>query len=390
MSSSDKVFIVSGVRTPIASFRGSFATVSVDQLGATVVKEALTRSGVSPTEVEETLVGCVLAANCGQNVARQVATNADIPSDAQAVTINKVCSSSMKALAFAVLSIRSGYRKRVVVAGVENMSQTPYYLPRGETPYGGIKLIDGIAKDGLEDAVHKYAMGLCAEKTAREGSIDRKAQDDFAIQSYKKASSAWQNGLFAEEVMTVPVTQRGGVLNVSEDEEYKKLNESKVPTLRPVFSKDGTITAANASSLNDGAVAAVVVSGDSLPAGKKPLAEVVDFAEAGVDSIDFTAAPGFAVKKLLEKNKLAVSDIALWEVNEAFAVTVLHFIKELGISEELVNVKGGAVALGHPLGMSGLRVVVTLAYSLKPGQLGVATLCNGGGEAMAVLIRRPE
>ncbi|KAK6020996.1 acetyl-CoA C-acetyltransferase [Ostertagia ostertagi] len=364
--SDDTVVILAGVRTPIASFRGSFASLSAVELAATAGRTAVERSGLTPNDIEETFVGSVLTANCGQNVARQVAIAIGIPKTSQAVTINKVCSSSMKALALGVLSIKSGYRKKVLVAGCENMSQVPFYLPRGEIPYGGINIVvvqDGIAKDGLQDSMLHSPMGLCAEKSVKKG-------------------------LFAEEVIPVSVKPpRGATFVVSEDEEYKKLMESKVPTLKPVFVSDGTgtITAANASSLNDGGVAAVVVRGDQIPEGASPLAVVVSFAEAGGEPVDFTIAPVLA---LLEQTNLSTNDIALWEVNEAFSATVLAFMKELNLDPAYVNVKGGAVALGHPLGMSGLRIVLSLAYSLSSGDLGIAAICNGGGEAMAMLIRK--
>lgn len=389
----DTVFILAGVRTPIASFRGSFASLSAAELAATAARTAIERSGVSPEDIEESFIGAVLTANCGQNVARQVALSVGIPKSSQAVTINKVCSSSMKALALAVLSIKSGYRKKVLVGGCESMSQVPFYLPRGEIPYGGTNIVDGVAKDGLEDAMLKTPMGLCAEKSVKDCNISRTAQDEFAIQSYKRAAFAWKNGLFSEEVVPVSVKpKRGAPFVVCEDEEYRKLVESKVPTLSAVFVKDGsgTITAANASSLNDGAVAAVVASGDSVPRGVTPLAEIISFAEAGGEPVDFTVAPIAAVQKLLKQSNLSTADIALWEINEAFSATVLAFMQELNLDPAVVNVKGGAVALGHPLGMSGLRIVLSLAYSLSPGELGVAAICNGGGEAMAMLIRKPQ
>ncbi|CAD6192187.1 unnamed protein product [Caenorhabditis auriculariae] len=388
--SDKKVFIVSGVRTPMASFRGSFSKVSAAELGTTAVRAAMERSGLKDSEIEEIIGGCVLSAGQGQNVTRQIALACDFPASVQAVTVNKVCSSSMKALVFAAMSIKCGYRNRIVVVGTENMSQVPFYVPRGELPYGGVTLTDGIAKDGLEDAKEKVPMGVCAEKTAKETQISRAEQDEYAINSYKKAAAAWQTGKFADEVVPVTISQNGkpGIV-VSEDEEFKKLNESKVGSLRTVFDKNGTITAANASSLNDGAAAAVVVSSESLPQGATPLAEVVAFAEAGLPPIDFTLAPVNAVQELLAKSNLSVGDIALWEINEAFSVTVLAFAKELGVDLGRVNVKGGAVALGHPLGMSGIRIVISLAHSLSSGQYGIAAICNGGGEATAVLLRKP-
>ncbi|CAI2344408.1 unnamed protein product [Caenorhabditis sp. 36 PRJEB53466] len=375
-----KIYILSGARTPIASFRGSFANFGAVELGALAAKAAISRSGVAPEKIEEVIGGCVLSAGLGQNVTRQVALAAGLPVATQAVTINKVCSSSMKALVLAAVEIKAGYYDTILVVGTENMSQVPFYLPRGEIPFGGIKTTDGIAKDGLEDIKEKQPMGLCAEKTAKDYGITREEQDAYAIESYKKASVAWSTGRFAEEVVPVTVKTARSEVVVAEDEEYKKLIESKVSSLKPVFVRDGsgTITPANASSLNDGAVAAVVVGENSIPQGVQPLAELVAFAEAGRDPIDFTVAPVDAVRKLLQKSGLKVSDIALWELNEAFAVTALAFIKELQIDPTVLNVKGGAVAIGHPLGMSGLRIVNSLAYSLNAGQFGVAAICNGG------------
>ncbi|ETN74156.1 acetyl-CoA C-acetyltransferase [Necator americanus] len=372
---------------------GSFSTVSATELATIAASAAITRAGEEvvficskhdgfidnvhlelPIDaIEESFVGCVLTADCGQNVARQISIAVGIPKTSQAVTVNKVCSSSMKALAFAHLSIKSGYRRKVLVVGCENMSQ------------------DGLLRDGLEDPTLRTPMGLCAEKSAKDYDISRGSQDEFAIQSYTKAAAAWKNGLFAEEVVPVTIKlKKGAEIVVSEDEEYKKLVEAKVSTLNPVFLKDGsgTITAANASSLNDGAAAAVVVRGDQIPQGVIPLAEVVAFAEAGGEPVDFTVAPVWAVKKLLEEVNMTVKDVSLWEINEAFSVTALVFIKELNLDPAKVNVKGGAVALGHPLGMSGLRIVLSLAHSLASGAFGVAAICNGGGEAMAVLIRK--
>ncbi|CAJ0955537.1 unnamed protein product, partial [Mesorhabditis belari] len=382
-------YLLSGVRTPIGSFRGALSTLSSVELGTIVAKEALKRADASPNQIEETFVGSVLTANGGQNVARQIAIAAGLPKDSQAVTVNKVCSSSLKALQLACLSIQAGYRERCLVVGAESMSQVPFYMPRGEIPYGGLKLIDGIAKDGLEDAIVQWPMGLCAEKSVTDYGITREQSDTYAIESYKKAANAWETGLFVNEVLTVQIPQKRGEPKIcAEDEEFKKLMETKVPTLSASFKKDGgTITAANASSLNDGAVAGVVTA--KLPQGSVALAEILGITEAGLDPVDFTVAPVFAARKLLAQFKIEPSAIALWEVNEAFSATALAFIKELNIDPLLVNVKGGAVALGHPLGMSGLRIVVSLAHSLKSGQLGVAAICNGGGEAMAVLLRKP-
>ncbi|GMR34534.1 hypothetical protein PMAYCL1PPCAC_04729, partial [Pristionchus mayeri] len=381
-----KVFLYSGVRTPIGSFRGSLAGASSVELGATAAREAVKRAGIDASALSEVVVGSVLTAGVGQNVGRQVAIAAGVPQTVPACTINKVCSSSMKALQLAHTAILMGDSAHSLVVGTESMSRVPFYVARGEIPYGGAAMVDGVAKDGLEDAMLHDPMGLCAEKSAKDYGISREESDQYAISSYKKAAEAWTAGKFKNEVIPMSIKgRRGEAVTVEEDEEYKKLIESKVPSLSPVFLKDGTgtITAANASSLNDGAVAAVISA--SLP--QPPLAEVVAFAEASGAPVDFTVIPVDAVKKLLEKTGVSVDAISLWEVNEAFSVTALAFIKALGLGASRVNVKGGAVALGHPLGMSGLRVVVSLAHSLERDQLGIAAICNGGGEAVAVLLR---
>uniref|UniRef100_A0A8R1V6M9 Uncharacterized protein n=1 Tax=Pristionchus pacificus TaxID=54126 RepID=A0A8R1V6M9_PRIPA len=381
-----KVFLYSGVRTPIGSFRGSLSTASSVELGATAAREAIKRSGLDASAISEVVVGSVLTAGVGQSVGRQVAIAAGVPKTVSAFTINKVCSSSMKALQLAYSSILLGDSAHSLVVGTESMSRVPFYMQRGEIPYGGTAMVDGVVRDGLEDAMLHEPMGVCAEKSAKDYGISRQESDAYAIGSYKKAAEAWSAGKFKDEVIPMVIRgRRGEEVKIEEDEEYKKLIESKVPSLSPVFIKDGTgtITAANASSLNDGAVAAVISASLPLP----PLAEIVCFAEVAGEPVDFTVIPVVAVKKLLEKTGLDVGAISLWEVNEAFSVTVLAFIKALGVDATRVNVKGGAVSLGHPLGMSGLRVVVSLAHSLERDQLGVAAICNGGGEAVAVLLR---
>jgi acetyl-CoA C-acetyltransferase len=384
------VYIVSGVRTPIAAFRGSFASLNAVDLGTVAAKEALSRAGVRPADVDETVTGSVLTAGNGQNVSRQIAIKAGIPESQNAYTINKVCSSSLKALMLATQSIQLGCRNTCLVVGVESMSQCPFYLSRGEHGYGDVKLVDGIQRDGISDATLNDPMGLCAEKTAKEYQITRQCQDQYALSSYERAAETWKNGDFQAEIVPVSVKQRRGPdVVVSEDEEFKRLVKEKVPTLGTAFSKDGTITAANASSLNDGAAALVVVSGSTAnSAGLKPLARVVAYAEAGRAPVDFTIAPVDAVRRLLEVAKVPKEKVARWEVNEAFSVTALAFIKELGLDRNVVNVRGGAVALGHPIGMSGARIVVTLMHQLKPNEYGVAAICNGGGEATAVLIQK--
>ena len=384
------VFIVSAVRTPIASFRGSFKTLSSVELGAIAAKEAIKKAGISPKDVDETVVGSVLTANCGQNVGRQIALKAGIPEESNAFTVNKVCSSSLKALILATQSQQLGVRKISLIVGAESMSQAPFYLDRGDHGYGDIKLVDGIQRDGISDAILNDPMGLCAEKTAKDYHITREEQDAYALESYRRAAAAWKANQFADEIVPVVLKNRDGSDNViNEDEEYKRLIESKVPSLKPAFLKDGTgtITAANASSLNDGAAAAVVVS-SAVVSQFKPLAKIVAYAEAGRAPVDFTIAPVNAVQQLLQAANLSVADIARFEVNEAFSVTAIGFMKELGVDHSKINVKGSAVALGHPIGMSGIRIVTTLVHQLNSGEYGVAAICNGGGEATAVLIQR--
>uniref|UniRef100_A0A7E4W4B9 Acetyl-CoA acetyltransferase n=1 Tax=Panagrellus redivivus TaxID=6233 RepID=A0A7E4W4B9_PANRE len=384
------VFIASAVRTPIATFRGSFKSLTSVDLGAIVAKEAIQRAGITVDKVEEAVVGSVLTANAGQNVARQVALKAGIPETVQAFTVNKVCSSSLKALILATQAHQLGLHKVSLVVGTESMSNAPFYLDRADHGYGDIKLVDGIQRDGISDAILNEPMGLCAEKTVKDYGLTREDQDAYALESYNRAANAWTLKLFTKEVVPVVVPNpRGADIVVTEDEEYKRLNASKVPTLRPAFVKDGTgtITAANASSLNDGAAALVVVSG-TFASEVTPLARIIAYAEAGRAPVDFTVAPVDAVRDLLKSANLTVNDIARFEVNEAFSVTALAFIKELGIDRNRINVQGGAVALGHPIGMSGARIVTTLVHQLESGAYGVAAICNGGGEATAILVQR--
>lgn len=391
MANLKDVYIASGVRTPITSFRSSFVSLNCVDLGTLVAKEVIKRAHLLPDDIEETIFGCVLTAGQGQNIARQISIASDIPKSSQSTTINKVCSSSMKAIIMGSQSIQIGYRNVVLAGGVESMSSTPFYLPRGDIAYGGVPLMDGIQKDGITDSISNKPMGLCAEKTVKEYGFTREQLDNYAIESYRRAETAWKEGLFREEVLPVTVPQKKRApLVVFEDEEYKRLILSKVPMLNPAFLTDGsgTITAANASSINDGAAAVVLINGDFIENGYSPIAQIISYAEAGVDPVDFTVAPAHAVRKLLLKSGVEIDEISLWEVNEAFAVTPLVFIKELGLSPDRVNIRGGAIALGHPIGASGARIVITLINSLDCGQLGVAAICNGGGEATAILIRK--
>lgn len=387
-----EVYIVSAVRTPIGSFNGSLSSVSAPHLGAAAIKGALTKINLDVAEVDEVLMGCVLQAGLGQAPARQAAIYAGIGDNVPCTTVNKVCASGMKALSMAAQSIALGDADVVIAGGMENMSQTPHYLQgsRTGTKLGNITMLDGMVHDGLTDAYKKEHMGICADLCASEYKISREEQDEFAINSYTKAANAWKAGKFSDEVVPVEVPQRrGDAVVISEDEEYKNVIMDKIPGLRPVFTKDGTVTAANASTLNDGAAALVLMSkekADSL--GLKPLAKIVSYADAAQAPEWFTTAPSKAIPKALKKANLQNSDIDFWELNEAFSVVGLANVKELGLDINKVDVNGGAVALGHPLGCSGARIIVTLINVLKQnnGSKGCAAICNGGGGASAMVI----
>uniref|UniRef100_A0A915PEH6 Acetyl-CoA acetyltransferase n=1 Tax=Meloidogyne floridensis TaxID=298350 RepID=A0A915PEH6_9BILA len=372
-----EVFIVSAVRTPIASFRSSFSTLSSIELGSVASCAAIKRANINSDIIEEVITGSVLTAGVGQNVSRQIALKSGVPEYRNAFTVNKVCSSSLKAMHLATQSLMLGTRDVVLVVGVESMSQTPFYLARGENGYGDVKL-DGIQRDGICDALLNQPMGLCAEKTAKDYGFTREDQDNYALKSYERAERAWTNSEFSAEVIEVNVRQRKGSpdLVVKEDEEYKRLIKEKVSILAPAFLKDGTgtITAANASSLNDGAAAIVLASKIGLAQNStlKPIAKIVAFAESARLPVDFTIAPVDAVKLLLKQSNMSKDEIARWEVNEAFSVTALAFIQSLDLDPAKVNARGGAVALGHPIGCSGARIVVTLLHQLTAGEYGIA------------------
>jgi acetyl-CoA C-acetyltransferase len=390
---SNKVFICAAVRTPIGSFGGVFKSLSAPQLGAAAIKGALEKAGVAPGQVEEVLMGNVVSANLGQAPARQAALGAGIPNSVPCTQVNKVCSSGMKTVMFGAQSIMLGHNDLVVAGGMESMSNIPYYVPdaRWGAKFGDRKLIDGLSKDGLTDAYDQNAMGVCADATAVKYDFSREDQDAYAIDSYKRSAAATESGAFADEIVAVNVPQRrGDDLVITEDEEYKKVKFEKIPALRPAFSKDGTVTAANASTINDGAAALVLVSEAKMKElGLKPLAEIVSFADAAHEPQWFTTAPTLAAPLALQRAGLKMEDIDYLEVNEAFAVVPMAFGKELGVDREKMNVNGGGVSLGHPLGTSGARIIVTLVNVLrqKGGKYGLATLCNGGGGASAVVIR---
>ncbi|CAF1148484.1 unnamed protein product [Rotaria sordida] len=385
----NEVVIVSAVRTPIGTFRGSLASVPAPKLGATAIKACLERAKIPANRVQEVYMGNVVQAGVGQAPARQASLYAGLPQETLCTTINKVCASGMKAIMMASQSLMCGHQDIMIAGGMESMSNAPYYFPRGDTPYGNLQLEDGIAKDGLTDAYDRIPMGLCAEKTAKKENITRADQDAFAKQSYERTAKAWKEGKYNAEVVPVTVKTKKGEVIVKEDEEYKKVDFEKMKTLRTAFLKDGTITAANASKINDGAAACLLMTrqaADEL--GCKPLARIIAFADAETAPVDFSIAPSLAIPKLLKLAKLDKNDIAMWEVNEAFSAVVLANARLLGISLDKMNVHGGAVALGHPIGMSGARIVVHLCHSLKPGEKGVAGVCNGGGGASSILIEK--
>jgi len=385
------VYILSAVRTPMGSFMGAFSSVSATQLGATAIQGALQKAQLDPSLIDEVFMGNVLQAGVGQAPARQAALAAGLGKNVPCTTVNKVCASGMKSIMLGAQSILAGDNHIVVVGGMENMSQTPHYLEgRNGTKFGNISMLDGISKDGLLDVYSKVPMGNCAELCATKYEITRQDQDDFAIQSYQRAAAAWQAGRFADEVVGVSVPQRkGDPITVLEDEEFKNVFLDKIPSLRPAFDKDGTITAANASTINDGASALILVSEEAVAKyNLKPIAKIVSYADAAQEPEWFTTAPSLAIPKALAKAGLTISDIDYWELNQAFAVVGLANMKILGLDPSKVDVNGGAVALGHPLGNSGSRIIVTLLNVLKQNgaKRGAAAICNGGGGASAMVV----
>ncbi len=388
---SKEVYIISAVRTPMGSFGGALSTVPATKLGAAAIKGALDKAGVSASEVNEVFMGNVLQAGLGQAPARQAAIFAGISNTVPCTTINKVCASGMKALSLAAQTIIAGDNDVVIAGGMENMSMVPHYMnARVGTKLGNIALIDGMVNDGLTDVYNKVHMGVCADKCATENNISREAQDAFAIDSYTRAAAAWDAGKFDNEIVPVEVPQRrGDAIIVSKDEEYTAVQMDKIPQLRAVFTADGTVTAANASTLNDGASALLLMSKEKADAlGVKPIAKIVGYGDAAHEPEWFTTAPSKAVPVALKKAGLEISDIDYWELNEAFAVVGIVNTQKLGLDPAKVDVNGGAVALGHPLGSSGSRIIVTLINVLKQngGKYGGAGICNGGGGASAMII----
>lgn len=389
-----EVFIVSAARTPIGSFGGSLKDIPATKLGAIAIKGVLDKIKLSPQEIQEAYIGCVLQANLGQAPARQAVKYAGLPDTVQCTTVNKVCASGMKAIMHGAQSIMLGDAEVVVAGGMENMSSVPFYSEnlRWGNKYGNVTMIDGLAKDGLTDCYHNYAMGVAADLCAKECNISRKEQDEFAMESYTRSANAWKAGKFKEEIVPVEIPQKkGNPVLFSEDEEYKNVNFAKIPELRPVFSKDGTVTAANASTMNDGAAAVVLMSREKMNSlGLKPLAKIISYADAEQAPEWFTTTPSLAVPKAIAKAGLKMTDINYFELNEAFSVVGIVNIKKMGLDPARVNVNGGAVSLGHPLGCSGARIIITLLNVLtqNKARYGAAGICNGGGGASAMVIEK--
>lgn len=389
-----EVYIISAVRTPLGSFGGKLSGLTAVELGSIAIKGAIKKAGVDPKEVQEVMMGNVISANLGQAPARQAAIGAGIGYHVPCTTINKVCASGMKAVMFAAQSIMTGQNDIVVAGGMESMSNVPYYVPKARFgyKYGNAELLDGLVKDGLFEVYYKFPMGNCADHTAKEMKISREEQDAYAIQSYTRAAEAWKKGSFREEVVPVELQGRKGeTLVIDEDEEYKNVFFDKIPSLKPVFEKDGTVTAANASTMNDGASALVLMSKEKADAlGLKPIAKILGFADAAQDPLWFTTAPALAIPKAIKHAGISARDVDFYEINEAFSAVAIANQRELDIDPEKLNVYGGAVSLGHPLGASGARIITTLNSVLhqESGKIGVAGICNGGGGASAIVIEK--
>ena len=387
-----EVYVISAVRTPLGSFGGSLKGFSATQLGATAIKAAITKAGIKGEQVQDVLMGCVLQANLGQAPARQAAKFAGLPNEVACTTINKVCASGMKAIAQATQSILLGDADIVVAGGMESMSNVPFYndAQRWGSKYGNTAMIDGLAKDGLTDVYDGKAMGNAAELCAKECGISREEQDAFAIESYKRSQAAWEKGLFDNEVIPVEIPQRkGDPIIFAKDEDPYNVKFDKITSLNPAFQKDGTVTAANASTMNDGAAALVLMSKEKADElGLKPIAKIIGYADAEQAPEWFTTTPSLAVPKAVAKAGLKMEDISYWELNEAFAVVGIENTKRLKLDPAKVNVHGGAVSIGHPLGCSGARIIVTLINVLKANnaKYGAAGICNGGGGASAMVI----
>jgi acetyl-CoA C-acetyltransferase len=388
-----EAYILSAARTPIGSFQGSLASRPTVELGATVVKAAVMRSGIDPSDVQECIMGNVLSAGEGQAPARQAAIFGGLPVSTECLTINKMCGSGLKAVMLASQSIRLGDAHMIVAGGMESMTNAPYLLPKARNGYryGNGEIIDSMQYDGLFDVYNRYLMGNAAELCARDCNISRQAQDEFTISSYERAVKAQKDGLFSSEIVPVVWNERGKEVAVSEDDEPKNFRPDKIPTLKPAFEQGGTVTAANASKINDGAAAVLVASSEVIKSkGLKPIAKILATATAAKKPEYFTTAPIDAIPKVLKNANLTLNDIDLFEVNEAFAVVSLVAEQSLGIPHEKMNINGGAVALGHPIGASGARILVTLLHALEQRGLkrGLAAICLGGGEAVSMIVER--
>src|SRR5882762_4886001 len=389
-----EVYIVAGVRTPIGSFGGSLVSVSATQLGSIAVKGPIDKVGLDPKFVQELFFGNVLSAGLGQAPATQVAVGAGLGYNIPCTLVNKVCASGMKAMMLGAQSIMLGHNDVVVAGGMESMSNTPYYIMKARYgyKYGNGELVDGLTFNGLTDVYNHCAMGVCADNTAKEMNISRQDQDNYAINSYKRSAAAWAAGKFKDEAIPVEITgKKGDVTLFGEDEEYKNVNFDKIPGLKPVFTKEGTVTAANASTINDGAAAVILMSATkATELGFTPIAKIRGFADAAQDPMWFTTTPSLAIPKAMKMAGVEKKDVGFYEINEAFAVVAIANNLKLGLDPSIVNVNGGAVALGHPLGASGARITITLANVLKQNNssIGVAGICNGGGGASAIVIER--
>ncbi len=389
-----EVVIVSAVRTPIGSFGGSLASLSAVKLGATAVKGALAQVNLDPKQVQELFFGNVISAGLGQAPATQVAVGAGLGYEIPCTLVNKVCASGMKAIMLGAQSIMLGHNDVVVAGGAESMSNIPYYLTKARYgyKYGDGQILDGLTYDGLTDIYNHCAMGVCADNTAKEMKISRQDQDTYAINSYKRSAAAWAAGKFKDEIIPVEITgKKGDVTLFGEDEEYKNVNFDKIPGLKPVFTKEGTVTAANASTINDGAAAVVLMSAaKAKELGLTPIAKIRGFADAAQDPMWFTTTPSLAIPKAMKMAGVDKKDVGYYEINEAFAAVAIANNMKLGLDPEKVNINGGAVALGHPLGASGARITITLANILKQNHatIGVAGICNGGGGASAIVIEK--
>lgn len=390
----NEVYIVSAARTPIGSFGGKLAGFTATQLGSKAIAGALEKAGVEAGQVQEILMGNVVSAGLGQAPARQAALGAGIGHNVPCTVINKVCASGMKSIMFGAQSIMLGAQDVIVAGGMESMTNIPYYLPKARYGYkfGGGEIIDGLQKDGLWEVYNEFMMGSCADNTAKEMGITREMQDEFAINSYKKTAASSEAGLFKDEIIPVEIPQRkGDPVVMSEDEEFKNVFFDKIPKLRPAFNKDGTVTAANASTINDGAAAMVLMSKQKVEdLGLTPIAKIRGFADAAQDPLWFTTAPALAIPKAMAMAGVTKNDVDYYEINEAFSAVAIANNMKLDLDPEIVNVNGGSVAIGHPLGASGTRITTTLTSVLtqKEGNIGVAGICNGGGGASAIVIER--